>query len=175
MIICAGRIESFSFAEPIGIGLIESAITLTTLIRENKPQKILFVGTAGSYGKAPLLELFSSTTAYNIELSALQNQSYSPINPIQTSTLNLPFENVAVNSSNYITTDQTLAGKFVEQNIELENMEFFAVLAVANRFGVPAGGIFCTTNFCHSNAHKEFVQNHKSAMDMLTNAIMELI
>ena len=50
MILCAGRNETFEFAKPIGVGLVESASTLTQLILEEKPAFLFFVGTAGSYG-----------------------------------------------------------------------------------------------------------------------------
>ncbi len=51
MIICAGRNETFKFAESIGVGLIESAINLTKLCLINKPDSLLFIGSAGSYGE----------------------------------------------------------------------------------------------------------------------------
>ena len=50
MIICAGRNETFPFAHPIGVGLIESAINLTRMCLFDKPDYLLFVGSAGSYG-----------------------------------------------------------------------------------------------------------------------------
>ncbi|HHO65779.1 MAG TPA: purine-nucleoside phosphorylase, partial [Epsilonproteobacteria bacterium] len=63
MIVCAGRIEQFAFARPVGIGMIESAITLTQLCIEEKPEEILFVGTAGAYGKHRIFDIVSSHTA----------------------------------------------------------------------------------------------------------------
>ena len=41
MIICAGRNETFSFAQTIGVGLIESAINLTRTCLFNKPEYLL--------------------------------------------------------------------------------------------------------------------------------------
>lgn len=164
MIVCAGSIEQFDFATPIGVGLIESAINLTELVIKRQPKKIIFVGTAGSYGKREILELLSSNSATNIELSALQNQSYTPIVSSIRSSYLLPLESVTVNCSNYITTDNDLAKRFLDQQIDIENMEFFSVLAVANRFNIPAGGIFCVTNYCNANAHNDFKANHQEAM-----------
>ncbi|HHO65290.1 MAG TPA: purine-nucleoside phosphorylase, partial [Epsilonproteobacteria bacterium] len=51
MIICAGKSEQFDFAMPVGVGMLEVAINLTRLCEAKKPDYILFVGTAGSYGK----------------------------------------------------------------------------------------------------------------------------
>ena len=48
MIVCAGRNETFPFAQTIGVGLIESAINLTRLCLFDKPEYLLFVGSAGS-------------------------------------------------------------------------------------------------------------------------------
>ncbi|MGB0990797.1 MAG: purine-nucleoside phosphorylase, partial [Halarcobacter sp.] len=45
MIICAGRNETFQFAETIGVGLVESAINLTRTCLFNKPDYFLFIGS----------------------------------------------------------------------------------------------------------------------------------
>lgn len=173
MIVCAGSIEQFEFATPIGVGLVDSAINLTDLVITNLPKEIIFVGTAGSYGNIKPLELVSSTEATHIEISLLQNQSYTPIEKHIRSNHQLPLRAVVVNSSNFITTDSVVAGKYLEKQIEIENMEFFAVLAVAKRFNIPAGGIFCVTNFCNFNAHYDFRRNHLSAMQKLSTFIKE--
>ena len=59
MIICAGRNEIFAFAHPIGVGLIESAINLTRMCLFDKPDYLLFVGSAGSYGNYKFLILLN--------------------------------------------------------------------------------------------------------------------
>jgi len=76
-----------------------------------------------------------------------------------------------VNSSNYITTDKTLGKYYMAQNIHLENMEYFAVLKVAQSFGISAGGVFIVTNYCDENAHEDFLKNQKEAMARLTEYI----
>jgi nucleoside phosphorylase len=73
-----------------------------------------------------------------------------------------------VNSSNYITRDEEVAKAYLAKNIHLENMEYYAVLKVAQIFGVPAAGIFIVTNYCNSRAHEDFLRNHKEAMQRLT-------
>lgn len=72
-----------------------------------------------------------------------------------------------VNSSNYICTDEIFARKMSSAGIALENMEFFAILKVADYFKIPALGIFCVTNYCDKNAHSDFLANHKKARDLL--------
>jgi nucleoside phosphorylase len=50
-------------------------------------------------------------------------------------------------------------------------MEYFAVLKVAQSFGISAGGIFVVTNYCDENAHEDFLKNQKEAMVKLTTYI----
>ena len=82
MIICAGKSETFTFATTIGIGLIESSMNLTRICMFDKPDYIIFIGTAGSYGNYKLFDIIESSNASNIELSFLENNSYTPIDNV---------------------------------------------------------------------------------------------
>ncbi len=167
MIICAGESETFDFATPMGIGLIDTAMNVTRLCLFDKPEFILFVGTAGSYASANILDVIESKTAANIELSFLQNKSYTPIdNVISAQTEDK--KDIIVNSSNYITTDEVLASSYEKFGIGIENMEFFSVVRVAKEFNIPVGGVFCVTNYCNKDAHKDFIKNHKAAKEKLS-------
>jgi nucleoside phosphorylase len=53
-------------------------------------------------------------------------------------------------------------------------MEFFSVLRVAKEFDIPAGGVFCITNYTDKNAHKEFLKNHTKAKELLNEYIKDL-
>jgi len=172
MYICAGEIEQFSFAMPVGIGLVGAASNLTKICIENKPESLIFVGTAGSYGKEKIFAIRESTTATNIENSFLLGDSYSPIPSIAESLGNVSRETI-VNSSSYITTSKKLSEKYLEKNINLESMEFYAVLYVAKKFNIPAKGIFIVTNYCDEHAHRDFMNNRKEAMDQIEIYIKE--
>jgi nucleoside phosphorylase len=167
MIVSAGRNETFGFATPIGVGLIESTMNLTRLALLDRPDFLLFIGSAGSYGKYDILDIVESATASNLELSFLEDKSYTPIdNVLAIENSSLKNETI-VNSSNYITTDFEIAKKYNDYNIGIENMEFFSLLAVAKEYNIPAGGIFVITNYTNKNAHKDFLANHTMAMDKL--------
>jgi nucleoside phosphorylase len=177
MIICAGNNEHFSFATPMGVGLIETAMNLTRLCLFDKPEFLLFVGSAGSYGEAKIFDIIESKTAANIELSFLHNDAYTPLeNVISTNTTNT--QDIIVNSSNYISTNEKLTQKFLKLGIGIENMEYFSVLKIAQEFGIPAGGVFCVTNYTNTQAHNDFLQNHQKAKELLeryvTNRIQQL-
>jgi len=167
MFICAGESESFDFAKPVGIGMIDVSINLTKMCIENLPPFILFVGTAGSYGEKKIFDIIESKTATNIENSFFGGGSYTPLDNVISTADDVSRETM-VNSSNYITTDAKRSKHYIAQNIHLENMEFFAVLKVAEKFGVPAAGIFIVTNYCDENAHEDFKKNHAEAMMRLT-------
>jgi len=174
MIICAGDSEQFDFAKPMGIGLIDMSINLTRECLNNRPNKILFVGTAGSYGYKHFFDIVESCSATQIENSFFNANSYTPIKDIVISMdkNNVSHETI-VNSSNYITTDFELASKYLEKGIEIENMEFYAVLKVAKEFNIPASGVFIVTNCCNTHAHRDFLETHKEAMNRLTKYIKE--
>jgi nucleoside phosphorylase len=170
MIICAGESEQFNFAKSMGIGLIDISINLTQECITNRPKSILFVGSAGSYGNKKIFDIVESNSATNIENSFFNANSYSPIdNTILQKNIT---DKIFVNSSNYITTDFNLAKSYLSKNIEIENMEFYAVVKVAQKFNIPVRGIFIVTNYCNKNAHKEFLRNHKEAMQKLTEYII---
>lgn len=170
MIVCAGENEQFDFALPVGIGMIDVAINLTRLCVSQKPKFILFVGTAGSYGEKKIFDIIESKTASNIENSFFTGGSYTPIDNIVSTSEDVSRETL-VNSSNYITTDKSVGKFYLAQNIHLENMEYYAVLKVAQSFGISAGGVFIVTNYCDENAHKDFMDHQKEAMRRLTEYI----
>lgn len=171
MIVCAGSKEQFSFATAVGIGMIDVAISLSKVCIEKKPNYFTFVGTAGSYGDKKIFDIVESTRACNIENSFFNAKAYSPIDSYIPLNDNVSRE--TINSSNYISTDKEIAKKYLERNINLENMEFYAVLKVAEKFNIGAKGIFIVTNYCNENAHKDFIANHEEAMERLTQYMQE--
>lgn len=168
MIICAGNNETFDFAQPTGVGLIETAMNLTRLCLFDKPEFLLFVGSAGSYGEHEIFDIIESKTASNIELAFLRNDAYTPLDNVVTTSTDNSKADVIINSSNYISTNAELTKRFLNFGVGCENMEFFAVLRVAQEFNIPAGGVFCITNYTDANAHEDFTKNHEKAKELLT-------
>ena len=118
-----------------------------------------------------LLEIYETRHAFNVEASSFLGDFYSPaaceIN------LNVSYETKKCNSSNYICADERVAARFAAMGLELENMEAFAVLSVAAKFGVEAVCFLCATNFCDSQAHQNFIKNHTQAKKNLENFLQE--
>jgi len=171
-IISAGNQETFNFATPIGVGLINSAINLTRLCLFDRPDYIIFIGTAGSYGDKQIFDIIQTQSASNIEQCFLNKKCYSPIDNIISFAKDVSRETI-INSSNYITTDEETAKKYLKLNIQAENMEFYSVMSVAKEFEIPTIGIFVITNFCHKEAHKEYINNIKKAKELLIVYLIE--
>jgi len=167
-IVSAGNREIFNFAIPIGIGLIESTINLTRLCLFNKPDFLIFIGSAGSYGKFKIFDIVESQASSNIENCFLQKKCYTPIDNI----IKLS-DSPIVNSSNYITTDEIISKAYLKLGIDLENMEFFSVMRVAKEFNIPVIGIFVVTNYCNKNAHQDYLKNIKKAKEKLINYLTQ--
>ena len=172
MFICAGESETFDFAKPMGIGMVDMAINLSRYLENKTPPFLMFVGTAGSYGKHNIFDIVQSKTATNIENGFFNAKAYTPIDNMISVAEDVSRETI-VNSSNYITTDKSLSKYYLDKGISLENMEFFAVLRVAKEFDIPVAGVFIVTNYCNANAHRDFMTNHKEAMARLTAYVKE--
>lgn len=173
MIICAGRNETFNFAKEMGVGLIETAINLTRQCLFDKPEFLLFVGSAGSYGNHKIFDIVESKRAANIELSFLEDNSYTPLDNVLESENKMVRNDTVINSSNYISKNFEISKRFNEFEIGCENMEFYSVLQVAKEFEIPVAGIFVITNYTNENAHEDFLKNHKEAMKKLTQYLIE--
>ncbi len=169
-IISSGKKEIFPFSIPIGIGLIDTAVNLTRLCLFDKPDLLIFIGSAGSYGNLKIFDIIESSTASNIEHCLLKKECYTPIDNIISA--NVSRETI-INSSNYITQNKIISEAFLKLNIDAENMEFFSVVKVAKEFNIPIKGIFVITNYCYENAHKEYIENIDTAKDKLIEYLTE--
>lgn len=165
---CAGSNEMISGAHPIGVGLVESASRLTSFLEKQKPEKIVFLGSCGSYGEKKIFDILYANRAANVEFSLLSGDAFCPIENTVSATSNVP-RGTFINSSNYITASKEAAKKFLDKELDAENMEFFAFLYVAGLFNVEASGIFVVTNYCYENAHQEYRVNYKKALEILEN------
>jgi nucleoside phosphorylase len=153
--------------------LIDSAINLTRLCLFDKPEYILFIGSAGSYGKYKIFDIVESSNASNIELSFFEDNSYTPIdNIVKCEDIKLPSQTI-VNSSNYISINSEITKEFLQYGIGIENMEFFSVVKIAKEFDIDVRGIFVVTNYTNKEAHQDFISNHHQAMDNLVKYLEE--
>ncbi len=170
MIVCAGNIEMIKGANPIGVGLIASALNLSQMVKDKAPEEIIFIGSAGSYGRYKPFDIVHSCVATRIEVSNILGYSYTPIEDVEITNVSCE-TNIVVNSSNYITTNKEVAQLFLEKGIDLENMEFYSVLYIAKKYKINARGVFVVTNYCDENAHGDFRKNLPKAKEIMEDII----
>ena len=170
MIVCAGKSEQIKGALPIGVGLLQSAIMINNMVQKHNPKELIFVGSAGSYGRFDIFETITSHCASQVEVASLLNISYTPLADLKICNVSCE-TNIIVNCSNYITSSKKYSKIFLENGYDLENMEFYSVAYIAKRFNLPFRGIFVVTNYCDKNAHRDFIKNHKEAIRILERVI----
>ena len=102
MIVSAGNQETFAFAKSIGVGLVNSAINLTKICLFDRPEFILFIGSAGSYGEYKIFDIVESKRASNIELGFLTQSAYTPLDNVLESENKFARNDTIVNSSESI-------------------------------------------------------------------------
>ena len=83
MIVCAGESEQIRGALPIGVGLLQSAITINNMVQKHNPKELIFVGSAGSYGRFDIFETITSHCASQVEVTSLLNLSYTPLKDLK--------------------------------------------------------------------------------------------
>lgn len=151
----------------------EKGLNTVNLSENGKIKENLGAKNLASENQKPLqlLEIYESAHCFNVEASKLTNAFYSPVEC--EINLNVSYETKKCNSSNYICTDENVAARFADLGLELENMESFAVLSLAKRFGISATCFLCATNFCDKNAHQSFLQNHAQAKKNLERFLQE--
>ena len=143
------------------------------MLQQRKPNEILFIGSAGSYGIYKPFDVVTSCSATQIEVSYLESLSYTPLDNLKIENVSCE-TNITVNSSNYITQDKNASQRFLKMGIDLENMEFYSVMYMANKFGIKAKGKFVVTNYCDENAHRDFIKNQKKANELMEKIVKDL-
>jgi len=169
--LCAGKMESIKGAIPIGVGLFDALVNLNDYIAKNSIKEMTFIGSAGSYGRYKIFDVIESCSASQVEYPYLCGDAYTPLQSIRLENVSCETK-VIVNSSNYITSSKKISELFLQNGYDIENMEFYAVLYLAKRYGIKAKGIFVVTNYCDENAHNDFISNQKKA-NMIMESIVE--
>ncbi|MEO1942440.1 MAG: hypothetical protein ABGW77_06065 [Campylobacterales bacterium] len=176
LLLSAGRSEIIPGTVPVGVGFLEAGLQLARLLERGEWDEVLFLGTAGSYGKVPPFWLIESWVGVQWEVGWVEGKGYSPIelkvaSPRPKSRLKLPplpkVEGV-LNSSHYITTDWRVGQKFLKLGAIGESMEHFGIIRVGTLTQIPVRGLYLVTNYTDSEAHLSYRRNLPKALEILT-------
>lgn len=163
--------------QPLGIGFLDAGIELSRLLTSNpKIQKIIFLGTAGSYKtNLRIGEILSIKSTALLNLGTKLDLSYSPIknNFISASEIFSGFKTAHCLVSIEISKKDNLV--FSDEEYLLENMELFGIARTAEKFGIPWSAIVAVTNYVGPNSHPEWVSNHQECSKKLCEVINTML
>jgi nucleoside phosphorylase len=174
-------------ARAVGVGLVEAAIGATAAIAEEKPDAVIFVGTAGSYpGRRPDLAQAGVVAARRLALwadSVAAGDAYlPPALPTEQETTpalrrlavsaGLLIADVACSLS--ITSRAALSRRIARTaDCDVENLEAFAVARAAA--GLPFLAILGISNAVGPSAHAQWKRNAAPAAAAACRAALQVI
>jgi len=159
--------------QPLGIGFLDAGIELSRLITLNpKINKILFLGTAGTYNRnLEIGDLISIKSTSLLNLGSRLDLSYSPIknNFIPANNLFSGIKTAHCLVSMEISKKENMV--LSDEEHLVENMELFGVARVAHKHGISWGSVLAVTNYIGENSHQEWVSNYETNSQQLCEFI----
>jgi futalosine hydrolase len=173
--------------EPVGIGAIDAAVGAAGAIARVRPDRVIFVGTAGIYGRQKEAGQAIGTAVVAGELlcmstAALKGEAYLP-GPMVVQVPTSRSLRTALSAGRAerprdvacplaITRSAALGRRIAEATgATLENLEAFAVARAAAVAGVPFGAVLGIANRVGPTGHEEWQRHHRAA----SRAACELI
>jgi nucleoside phosphorylase len=145
----------------LGVGYLEAAINLQTILHNETISQIIFLGTAGSYSDN--LSIGDIVTVRKSSLLLRLQGSYSPIvyDDFVSNLNDTKFKQVTCLSSLEISNDETMGQEIYQRYKEkylVENMELYAVAKIATLYNIPWEAYLGITNYINANAHQDWVR-----------------
>ena len=168
---------------PVGIGAIDAAVGAAQAIAAARPERVIFVGTAGIYGQGKPARAALRTAVVASELfcassAVLRGDGYLPgpmVLRVETSRRLRPLlaacagdgqgkDPLAVASPLAITRSAALGRRIAAATgAAVENLETFAVARAAEAAGVEFGAVLGIANRVGPNGHEEWLRHHREA------------
>lgn len=157
-----------------GVGAVVAAAATARLVAEQRPERVLLVGTCGAYDErlAPF-DLLCARAAIATSLDELDGRAYRPsleaVRFAATWTVpGLALHDVAVPPA--ITRTAEGAARLAAV-APAEHLELTGVLAACRDAGVPVAAALAVANRVGPAAHEEWRANHARASRLLVEAI----
>lgn len=165
--------------EPVGIGAVDAAAGAARAIAAHRPQRVLFVGTAGVYPSArsglPIAGAVIAGEIHCVSTAALAGDGYLPAPQVVRAqgsqklaaalagdAAELPATTVACPLA--ITRSAALARRIAAATgASLENLELFAVARATAGAGAEFAAVLGVANRVGPSAHREWLANHRRA------------
>jgi len=145
-----------------GVGAIAAAASTARLIAENRPTRVLFIGTCGALSPCLTIgDLISVSEVLASSLSELEGSAFRPTLEVTRWdpgwTLPLPAHLVVVPPA--ITRTEAGAARLA-QIAMAEHLELSGVFAACADAGVPVAAALAVANRVGPSAHLEWATNH---------------
>ena len=158
-----------------GVGGVTAAATTARLLAEERPARVLFIGTCGAYdGRLAVGDLLVARAAIATSLDELEGRAYRPaLEAVRfeagwTPALPLPLHDVVVPPA--ITRTAEGARRLATAGAA-EHLELAGVLAACRAAGVPAAAVLAVANRVGPDANAEWRANHARVSRALVEAI----
>lgn len=167
--------------QPVGIGAVDAAAGAARAIAAHRPRRVLFVGTAGVYARAPIPVPIGAAVVpaaiHCVSTAALAGNGYLPAPMVIQAAASRKLaaalaggagaavaELPAVACPIAITRSSALARRIVSATgASLENLELFAVARAADAAGLEFAAVLGVANAVGPTAHQEWLANHRRA------------
>jgi nucleoside phosphorylase len=165
--------------EPVGIGAVDAAVGATRAIARARPERVVFVGTAGIYGPKRDTRAAIGTAAVAGEIvcvstAALKGEAYLPEATVlraETSrrlrnalSAGVPDSPRGVACPLAITRSAALGRRIAAATgATLENLEAFAVARAAAAAGIEFAAVLGVANRVGPDGHDEWRRHHRAA------------
>ena len=160
---------------PLGVGVVPAGIATAALLARERPDGVIFVGTAGAYGDIPIGTVVTARTVGLVSGTATLGLGYVPLAPPPLTTqlhADAPLVDVATLVA--ITTDVALAAR-IGVTWQIEHMEAYGVAAACAAAGVPFGAVFGVTNRVGPDAHAEWRANRVACQAAAVAAVARML
>jgi len=156
-----------------GLGALTAAVTVTRLLADLRPERVLFLGTCGAYdNRLTLGARISASEAIAISASELRGAAFRPQaeRTRWSSTWALPFPQHPVAVPPAITSDPEEA-RLLAQLAPAEHLELTGVFAACHAAQTPVAAALTVANLVGPNAHTEWKANHARVSRELIDAL----
>lgn len=158
-----------------GVGALAAAATTARLLAEERPERVLFLGTCGTYDdRLAVGDFISASRVTAISLDELEARAYRPSIEIShwQAGWTLPFQGHTVAITPAIT--QTEAGaRLLAAVATAEHLELAGVFEACRSADIPVAAALVVVNRVGPNAHAEWKANHSEGSRRLMEALLQ--
>lgn len=152
----------------LGIGLVAAAASMARVLAEARPERVVLLGTAGSFGEVAVGTVVQGRRLGLGAAAVTLGLGYQPGAPAPLTGIDLGLPSADVLTNLAVTTDPDLAARF-GADWQIEHMEAFGAAWACAAAGVPFGVVLGVTNRVGPSAHAEW-RARRAAVEAATRA-----